>query len=198
MSDVTLARRPQSPEADRIFRRDLVAIIPALRAFARGLCGNRDLADDLAQEALTKAWAARQSYTPGTNFRAWMFRILRNHFYTTAVVAKRFVAYDPELAERVLTTPATQGGERTLYDLQRGLATLSAEQREALILLESGLQWDEIATVTGVPLGTVKSRITRGRVALKRFMEGPPDADATAAPPAPPRLARGADGVPVG
>ncbi|MGQ5700647.1 sigma-70 family RNA polymerase sigma factor [Sandaracinobacteroides sp. A072] len=178
--------------SDTVFRRDLVAIIPSLRAFARGLCGNRDLADDLTQEALTKAWAARQSFQPGTNFRAWMFRILRNHFYTTATVARRFVAYDPDSPAHVMTTPPTQGGERTLADLQRGLATLPAEQREALVLLESGLQWDEIADVMGCPLGTVKSRITRGRQALKRYMDGPPEA----APASPARALRHA--VPAG
>lgn len=157
---------------ERAFRADLLAIIPSLRAFARGLSGNRDLADDLAQEALAKAWSARASYTPGTNFRAWIFRILRNHFYTTATVARRFTTYDPEAAERLLTTPATQDGGLMVEDLQRGLLTLPAEQREALLLLESGLQWNEIADISGVPLGTIKSRITRGRGALKRYMDG--------------------------
>lgn len=166
------------PADDRAFRADLLAIVPSLRAFARGLSGNRDLADDLAQEALAKAWAARASYTPGTNFRAWIFRILRNHFYTSATVAKRFTSYDPEAFERLLTTPATQDGGLMVEDLQRGLLTLPAEQREALLLLESGLQWNEIAEVAGVPLGTVKSRITRGRAALKLYMEGREDAGA--------------------
>lgn len=159
-------------DADRAFRAELLAIVPSLRAFARGLSGNRDLADDLAQEALAKAWGARGSYTPGTNFRAWIFRILRNHFYTTATVARRFTSYDPEAVERLLTTPATQEGGLMVADLQRGLLTLPAEQREALMLLESGLQWNEIAEIAGVPLGTVKSRITRGRGALKRYMDG--------------------------
>lgn len=167
-------------ETDRRFRAELVGMIPALRAFARGLCGNRDLADDLAQETMMKAWAARESYTPGTNFRAWLFRILRNHFYTVAGVAKRFVPYDPDVTAHVQTTAPTQGGAIVLQDLQRGLATLPAEQREALMLMESGLQWDEIATVMGCPLGTVKSRITRGRASLKRYMDGPPDLPAAA------------------
>lgn len=157
------------------FRSDLVAMIPTLRAFARGLCGNRDLADDLAQETLMKAWAARASYTPGTNFRAWLFRILRNHFYSVATVARRFVAYDPEVAAHVQSSAPTQGGGIVLADLERGLATLPTEQREALVLMESGLQWDEIATVMGCPLGTVKSRITRGRISLKRYLDGPVD-----------------------
>ena len=164
------------------FRKELLAVIPSLRAFARGLCGNRDLADDLAQEALAKAWAAQASFTPGTNFRAWIFRILRNHFYTTATVARRFTSYDPELAERTLISVPNQGGGLLLEDLQRGLLTLPAEQREALLLLESGLQWNEIADIMGVPLGTVKSRITRGRTALRRYIEGPDDGDGSERP----------------
>ncbi|TPE64050.1 sigma-70 family RNA polymerase sigma factor [Sandaracinobacter neustonicus] len=164
---------PRPPAEADSFRADLVAIVPSLRAFARGLCGNRDLADDLAQEALAKAWAARASFQPGSNFRAWIFRILRNHFYTVASVSKRFTSYDPEVAERLLTTPPNQGGGILLADLQRGLQTLAPEQREALLLLESGMQWADIADVTGVPLGTVKSRITRGRAALRAYMDGP-------------------------
>ena len=161
-------------DSDRQFRAELVGMIPKLRAFARGLCGSRDLADDLAQETLAKAWAARASYTPDTNFRAWLFRILRNHFYTVAGVARRFVPYDPDVSAHVQSTPATQGDGLMLADMQRGLATLPPEQREALLLLGSGLQWDEIAVVMGCPLGTVKSRITRGRVSLKRYMDGSP------------------------
>ncbi len=159
--------------AEAAFRADLVSIIPSLRAFARGLSGNRDLADDLAQEALVKAWAARASYTQGTNFKAWMFRILRNHFYTTIKVSRRFTSLDPQIAEQILTTPPNQGGGLLMADLTRGLATLSAEQREALLLVEAGMAWEEIAQMTDVPLGTVKSRITRGRTALRRYMDGP-------------------------
>jgi RNA polymerase sigma-70 factor, ECF subfamily len=167
---------------DAAFHAQLVAIIPSLRAFARGLCGNRDQADDLAQEALTKAWAARASFAAGTNFKAWMFRILRNHFYTTANVAKRFVVMDPHSTVDMLVTPPNQGFERMKHDIERGLAQLPAPQREALILLESGLQWDEIAAVADCPIGTVKSRITRGRAALRLYLDGPPEtADAVSA-----------------
>jgi len=167
-----MARREAADPADAQFRADMRAIMPSLRAFARGLCGDRDQADDLAQEALAKAWAARASFTPGTNFRAWMFRILRNHFYSVAVVQRRFVAYDPDLPAHVQTSIPNQEGGLMLDDLRRGLATLKPEQREALMLMESGLQWDEIAEVVGCPLGTVKSRITRGRTALRRYIEG--------------------------
>lgn len=161
------------PPDDRAFRQLLVEIIPSLRAFARGLCGNRDLADDLAQEALAKAWAARASFTAGTNFKAWIFRILRNHFYTTANVARRFVLMDPQAAVDLVSVQPVQGSERAVRDIMAGLATLPPPQREALMLLESGLQWDEIAMIADCPIGTIKSRITRGRAALRLYLEGP-------------------------
>jgi RNA polymerase sigma-70 factor (ECF subfamily) len=171
----------QQPLDDRAFRQSLIAIIPSLRAFARGLCGNRDLADDLAQEALTKAWAARDSFTAGTNFKAWIFRILRNHFYTTAMVARRFVLMDPHATADLVSVQPTQGSERMRHDIEAGLAALPPPQREALMLLESGLQWDEIAMIVDCPIGTIKSRITRGRAALRLYLEGPPPETVAAA-----------------
>ncbi|MBP8672184.1 MAG: sigma-70 family RNA polymerase sigma factor, partial [Sphingobium sp.] len=93
---------------DAQFKEQLVGIIGPLRAFARGLCAQRTLADDLVQEAMMRAWSARRSYTHGTNFRAWIFMILRNQYYTTLRKNARVVAWDPEAAERILVTPATQ------------------------------------------------------------------------------------------
>lgn len=157
-----------------IFRTELVAMIPGLRAFAYTLAGGcQELADDLAQEALAKAWAARATFTVGTNLRAWIFRILRNHFYTTARIARRFVLMDPGFADDLLVQPPAQGGKRVEEDIERGLATLPVPQREALMLLASGLSWNEIAEIMECPIGTVKSRITRGRLALKAYLDGP-------------------------
>ena len=99
-----------SVERDKDFRDLLVAIIPSLRAFARGLCGNRDLADDMVQDAMTRAWAARESFAPGSNFRAWIFMILRNHYYTTLRKNARVASWDPELAERVLVGAGVGNG----------------------------------------------------------------------------------------
>jgi RNA polymerase sigma-70 factor (ECF subfamily) len=154
------------------FRSDLMAVIPSLRAYARSLCYNRDLADDLTQEALTKGWAARRSFTPGSNFRGWIYRILRNHYFSVTRVSRRFVTLDPEITERLMVTPATQEAGLNLADLQRGLAKLPVEQREALLLMESGLRCEDIAGVMGTPVGTVKSRISRGRAALRLHMDG--------------------------
>lgn len=154
------------------FRQDLMAVIPSLRAYARSLCYNRDLADDLTQEALTKGWAARGTFTPGSNFRGWIYRILRNHYFSVTRVSRRFVTLDPEITERLMVTPATQDAGLNLQDLQRGLSKLPVEQREALLLMESGLRCEDIAEVMGTPVGTVKSRISRGRAALRVHMDG--------------------------
>ena len=157
----------------------MLALIPSLRAFARGLCGNRDLADDLAQEAMARAWAARDSFTPGTNFRAWMFMIVRNQFYTTIRKNSRMTSWDPEAAERLLVTPATQHVGIDLADVERALAKLPAEQREMLLLVAAGgMSYEEAAEVAGCALGTVKSRIARGRAALAKMIDGNDSADA--------------------
>jgi len=165
-----------SPTDEAQFRADLTAVIPSLRAYARSLCYNRELADDLTQEALTKGWAARKSFMPGSNFRGWMFRILRNHFFSVVRVSRRFVSLDPEITERLMVTPATQEAGLNLADLQRGLAQLPAGQREALSLMGSGLRCEEIAEIMDTPVGTVKSRISRGRAFLRGYMEGQQEA----------------------
>jgi RNA polymerase sigma-70 factor, ECF subfamily len=167
-------RCPPSAEADKIFRDNLLAIIPHLRSFARGLCGNRDLADDLAQDAMTRAWAARTSFQPGTNFRAWIFMILRNQFYTTIRKNSRMVSWDPEIAERLLVVNASQHDRINVEDVAKALQKLSAEQREVLMLIgANGMSYDEAAEVMGCAIGTIKSRLARGRVALSVLINGP-------------------------
>lgn len=159
------------------FKQQMIALIPSLRAFARGLCGNRDMADDLAQEAMARAWAARDSFAMGTNFRAWMFMIVRNQFYTTIRKNARMTSWDPEAAERRLVSPAAQEGIIDLADVERAMARLPAEQREMLMLVAAGgMSYEEAAEITGCPLGTVKSRIARGRIALARMIDGEGDA----------------------
>lgn len=164
-------RKPSDPVDE--FKEQMVALIPSLRAFARGLCGNRDMADDLAQEAMVRAWAARDSFTPGTNFRAWMFMIVRNQFYTTIRKNARMVSWDPEVAERLLVAQPTQHLGIEIADVARALGKLPPEQREMLMLVPAGgLSYEEAAEITGCALGTVKSRIARGRAALTRLIDG--------------------------
>ena len=175
-----MSNKPNRPPAqqDKEFHDQLVAIIPSLRAFARGLCGNRDLADDMAQDAMTRAWAARQSYTPGSNFRAWMFMILRNHFYTTLRKNSRMVSWDPEIAERVLVVAPAQQDGLNVQDVQAALQKLPPEQREVLILIgANGVSYEEAAEIMGCAIGPIKSRLARGRVALTTLIEGRPIGD---------------------
>jgi RNA polymerase sigma-70 factor, ECF subfamily len=146
----------------------MVALIPSLRAFARGLCGNRELADDLAQEAMMRAWAAHESFTPGTNFRAWMFMILRNQFYTTMRKNSRMTSWDPEAAERLLVEAPPQQHHIHVSDVEKALQKLPAEQREILMLVGVG--------GASCAIGTVKSRLARGRVALAALINGPDEA----------------------
>ena len=117
---------------DKLFGEQLVAILPMLRRFARSLCRQQAMAEDLAQEAVMRGWAARASFMPGTNFRAWMFMILRNQFYTTIRKDKRMCSWDPEVAERLLVEAPAQQGAIHVADVARALHMLPAEQREVL------------------------------------------------------------------
>lgn len=161
-----------TPLSDRDFKRALIEVTPHLRAFARALCGCRDRADDLAQEALMRAWAARDRYAAGTNFKAWTFTILRNHFYSEARRSRFHGEYDEVVAERVLCTGATQESALELADVIRALATIPDAYRESLVLAAAGnLSYEEIADICGIALGTVKSRICRARAMLTKIIE---------------------------
>lgn len=169
-----------SGDADKQFRDQLVALLPSLRAFSRGLCGARDMADDLAQDTMMRAWAARASYAQGSNFRAWMFMIMRNQFYTTLRKNSRMVSLDPEVAERVLVVAPAQQNSINVEDVAKALQTLPAEQREVLLLIgANGMSYDEAAVIIGCAMGTVKSRLARGRSALAALIDGPGDIGAT-------------------
>ena len=157
-----IEERAQLSDAD--FKRELAAVIPHLRAFGRSLSGNRDLADDLVQETLLKAWAARSRFQAGTNMRAWTFIILRNH-YLSQMRRSRFRGdWDDLTADRILAAPAGQDKHVELSDMQRALLQLPQPQREALILVGAGgFAYEEAAEICGVAVGTIKSRVARGR-----------------------------------
>ncbi|MFC0588601.1 sigma-70 family RNA polymerase sigma factor [Novosphingobium aquiterrae] len=157
---------------DRAFKDALAQVTPHLRGFARTLCGCRERADDLAQETLLKAWSARASYRAGTNFKAWTFTILRNHFYSEARRARFTGEYDQDMAERTLRTFGNQEDSLELTDVARALATLPATHRDALILVAVGdMSYEAIADICGIALGTVKSRICRARAMLASVLE---------------------------
>ena len=172
-----------SPMSDDDFKRELAAVIPHLRAFGRSLSGSRDLADDLVQETLMKAWAARERFQAGTNMRAWTFIILRNHFLSQKRRARFTGDWDDLAADRLLAAPAGQDKQLELADMQRGLMQLPENQREALILVGAGgFAYEEAAEICGVAVGTIKSRVARARVALEEILDSgalPPRASGT-------------------
>lgn len=159
--------------SDVDFKTELGKVIPQLRAFGRSLSGNRDLADDLVQETLMKAWAARSRFQAGTNMRAWTFIILRNLFLSQMRRSRFTGEWDELVADRLLAAPAGQDRQIELGDVERALQHLPQSQREALILVGAGgFAYEEAAEVCGVAVGTIKSRVARGRVALEALMIG--------------------------
>jgi RNA polymerase sigma-70 factor (ECF subfamily) len=160
------------PKVEAAFKRELVALIPHLRAFARTLAGDPAAADDLAQDAMMKAWDARASYQMGTNMKAWTFMILRNQFYSEKRRSWRQTQLDQEAAERTLVAVDDPEAPVALDELRMGLTMLPAEQREALILVGAGgFAYEEAAEICGCAVGTVKSRVSRARRALQGILE---------------------------
>jgi RNA polymerase sigma factor (sigma-70 family) len=160
-----------APLPDSEFKDQLALVIPHLRAFGRSLSGSRDLADDLVQETLLKAWAARKRFQAGTNMRAWTFIILRNLFLSQMRRARFKGEWDELTASRLLAAPASQDRHIELGDMQRALLHLPQPQREALILVGAGgFAYEEAAEICGCAVGTIKSRVARGRVALESLL----------------------------
>lgn len=154
------------------FKADLVALIPYMRAFARTLCRDAAFADDLAQDALARAWASRSSYQPGTNLKAWTFMILRNGFYSHTRRAWRSSQLDPAVAEATLVAVSNPTGALELNDLRRAMNMLPEEQCEALTLIgAAGLSYEDAAEICGVAVGTMKSRVSRARSRLVAILE---------------------------
>lgn len=163
----------ERPEGPGDFKSELLSLIPFLRAFARSLCGNPEMADDLAQEALVRAWQSRDSFVPGTNLKAWLFTILRNQFYSDRRRAWRQAPWDQESAERIPGSTQDQNWAADLSDTARALRSLSDEQREALILVGAGgFSYEEAAAICHCAVGTVKSRVARARRTLINILDG--------------------------
>jgi len=183
MSAQVRPARVEDPARDVEFKHSLVALIPQLRAFARTLTGDATAADDLAQDAMMKAWDARASFQMGTNMKAWTFMILRNQFYSEKRRSWRQSQLDQEAAERTLVAIDDPAAPVALDELRQGLGMLPPEQREALILVGAGgFAYEEAAEICGCAVGTVKSRVSRARRALQVILEsGAYDRDGRAA-----------------
>jgi len=151
------------------FHEQLVETTPRLRAFARGLTGTADQAEDLVQEASARALASRHLFTEGTNFRAWMFTILRNiHLNELRRHHARTEPLDAA-GEHQTSIAASQERRVEMSDVKTALASLPDEQQRALLLVGAdGRSVDEVARLCGCAAGTVKSRVSRARTALSR------------------------------
>ena len=163
---------------DLSVRQAMLDAIPHLRAFAISLSGNITYADDLVQTALMRGLENLDKFQPGTSMRAWLFTILRNHFYTEGRQRRREVADPDGVMVGNLATMPEQGARLDFNDMQSALARLSVEQREALLLVGAeGLSYEEAARICGTTLGTIKSRISRARTRLAELLDLEPEED---------------------
>jgi RNA polymerase sigma-70 factor (ECF subfamily) len=147
---------------------DVLTHIPALRLFARSLTGRYGDADDLVQDTLVRAIASAQSYTPGTNMRAWLFTIMRNRFYNDRVKLARERPGAEDCISSVPTSPETQYWHVRGREVEAALMGLPPSYREAVMLvLVTGESYQSAAEILGCDIGTIKSRINRGRKLLQ-------------------------------
>jgi len=146
--------------------------IPRLRRYARALARDASRADDLVQSCLARALAKSHLWQPGTDLRAWLFTILHNqHVNDVRRAVREGITVPVEDVAPVLTAPSTQGSSLTLRDLDRAMGRLPEEQRQVLLLVGlEGMRYEEVAAVLSVPVGTVRSRLSRGREMLRQLM----------------------------
>jgi RNA polymerase sigma-70 factor (ECF subfamily) len=154
------------------FHDQLVALLPRLRVQAVSMTRNRADADDLVQAAVGNALAAQNSFTPGTNFGAWMFRILRNRFLSDIRRRRDTCDMDSAPAE-ALARPASQEDSLALRELRLRLADLPADHRTALLLVTvQGMSYEEAAAAMNCAVGTAKCRVFRARRQLEAWLMG--------------------------
>lgn len=154
---------------------DLLSLIPALRAFARGLCRNRNDADDLVQETLTKALANAHRFESGTQLKSWLFTIMRNTFFNQSKKTARERPGTEDCVAMDVSCLPTQEWSRRSSEMARALGALPSDQREVLVLIGMlGLGYEETAEICDCAVGTIKSRLHRGRHRLQELIGGNP------------------------
>ena len=162
--------------------RNVIEQLPHLRAFAVLLTHDRCLADDLVQEAAVRALAHADQFRPGTNFKAWISTILRNSYFNVVRQRSRVAPMSAVAPDAEPTTSGGQEEQLGLRDFERAFACLPSAQREGLLLVgASGFSYEAAAEVAGCAVGTMKSRVARGRIHLARLLDGkaePGDTDA--------------------
>lgn len=170
---------------------NIVDLLVPLRRYARSLTRDTLRADDLVHDTLVRALETGQSLRPDTNLRTWMMTVLHNVF----IDDQRRRHVESRHAEALVrmgddAVPPAQEGQVRLAQIRRAFGTLPEEQRAALHLVTiEGMAYADAAAVLGIPIGTLMSRLGRGRAALRAFEEGQAgDAQALSVPPTRPRL----------
>jgi RNA polymerase sigma-70 factor (ECF subfamily) len=163
--------KPKTRHLPPALRRDILATVPRLRAFAFSLTANGDRADDLVQETMVRALTHISQFQPGTNLRAWLFTILRNQF-NSEYRQRRWTIEDADgIYVDSLKSPPQQSSWLEFQELRVALTKLPVEQREAVILVgASGMTYEEAAAICGCAIGTIKSRVNRGRTRLAELL----------------------------
>lgn len=166
-----IPREFSPPDGSQDISNELLDHLSPLRAFAISLCGDRDYGDDLVQETLLKALGHLHSFKRGTNMRSWLFKILRNTYFSHLRRARREVPDRDGAIAASVATPSEQEPHLEMCELQRVIMCLKPEQRDALILIgAAGFSYEEASRIMGCSCGTVKSRVSRARNALSNLL----------------------------
>ena len=146
--------------------------LPRLRRYARALVGDRAAADDLVQDTLERAWSRFAQWRPGSDLLAWLFSIMHN-LRVDQLRRPGLNALPMDDEELMVPTRATQSDHLEVVDLEAALARLPEEQRAVLLLVGlEDMSYEEVAAALGIPIGTVMSRLARGRERLRLILEG--------------------------
>ncbi len=171
---------------DKRTKAELIALLPRLRRFARGLTGSEEEADDLVQAACERAIQRISQWQPGTRLDSWMFRIMQNLWIDAIRVGKLRGSHLSLVDPEGQNVPGMDGEQATMNRLtleavRRGVQRLPPDQRSVLLMVcVEGCSYRETAETLGVPVGTVMSRLSRARLALNRMVGGPDEMVATA------------------
>ena len=150
----------------------LLAEIPRLRRYARALVRERTAADDLVQDTLERAWSRSAQWRPGGDLRAWLFGIMHN-LRVDQIRRPQPATLSLGDGEPLVPVRATQSDLLEVGDLETALASLAEEQRAVLLLVAlEEMSYAEVAATLGIPVGTVMSRLARGRERLRLILEG--------------------------
>ena len=155
------------------FHRLIEQQIPRLRRYARALTRNRERADDLVQDTPSRALIKEQFWQPGTNLRAWLFTIMHNQNVNNVRRGIRESGVvEMEQVSAPLTATTDPAASRKMFELERALAQLPLEQRQAILLVGlEGMSYEDAAGILSVPVGTIRSRLSRGRDGLRKLLD---------------------------